>query len=56
MYAIIAESGSTEFLLMTRETEFECEEITREMNWEYRDENDFVWDLYVAPYREEHHK
>ena len=52
MYAIIAESGATEFLLTARETEFECEEIARNMNWEYRDEKDFVWDLYIIPYDE----
>lgn len=52
MYVLVAESGGCEFVLTSRETEYECEQLAYDMNWEYVDENGFSWNLYVVSYEE----
>lgn len=52
MYVLVTESGSCEFILASRETDHECEQLAYDMNWEYVDENELSWDLYVVSYEE----
>ena len=46
MFTVFIESaGGTKRYLASFDTELEAESFCNDYNWEYKDENEFVWDM-----------
>ena len=46
MFTVFIESGSVKRYFASFYTKIEAEVFCNENNWEYKDENEFVWDMY----------